>query len=222
MLLKRAMHSAHQFSNIIGNSEPMRQVFELVETIAPTGSTVLITGESGTGKELVARAIHGRSPRQRSAVCRGELRRADRDAPRFGAVRPHARRVHRRRRQPEGPHRSRREGHDLPRRDRRDEPDAAGASCCACCRSGGSGASAGTDEVEADIRIIAATNRDLAKMVERGPVPRGPLLPHQRHSRAAAAAARARRGHPDAGRALRRPVRRADGEAGARHFRGRA
>ena len=41
----------------------MLAVFQLVETIAPTGSTVLITGESGTGKELVARAIHVNSPR---------------------------------------------------------------------------------------------------------------------------------------------------------------
>ena len=63
VLLKRAMHTANQFDNIIGNSSAMLQVFELVETIAPTGSTVLITGESGTGKELVARAIHVRSPR---------------------------------------------------------------------------------------------------------------------------------------------------------------
>ena len=63
MLLKRAMHSANQFANIIGNSSAMLQVFEMVETIAATGSTVLITGETGTGKELVARAIHVRSPR---------------------------------------------------------------------------------------------------------------------------------------------------------------
>src|SRR4029078_873612 len=63
VLLKRAMHSANRFENIIGNSRPMHEVFELVETIAPTGSTVLITGESGTGKELVARAIHVLSPR---------------------------------------------------------------------------------------------------------------------------------------------------------------
>jgi DNA-binding NtrC family response regulator len=62
-LLKRAMRSAHQFENIIGTSGAMLRVFELVDTIAPTGSTVLITGESGTGKELVARAIHVRSPR---------------------------------------------------------------------------------------------------------------------------------------------------------------
>jgi two-component system, NtrC family, response regulator PilR len=63
VLLRRAMHTTHQFSNIIGNSSPMLAVFELIERIAPTSSTVLITGDSGTGKELVARAIHVNSPR---------------------------------------------------------------------------------------------------------------------------------------------------------------
>src|SRR4029077_13259295 len=63
VLLKKAMHTANQFDNIIGNSSAMLQVFEMVETIAPTSSTVLITGESGTGKELIARAVHVRSPR---------------------------------------------------------------------------------------------------------------------------------------------------------------
>src|SRR5512134_1395122 len=55
VLLKRALQTSHQFSNIIGRSDAMLAVFELVETIAPTTSTVLIAGESGTGKELVAR-----------------------------------------------------------------------------------------------------------------------------------------------------------------------
>jgi DNA-binding NtrC family response regulator len=49
--------------NIIGNSPPMQQVFEIVDQVAPSRATVLITGESGTGKELVANALHQRSPR---------------------------------------------------------------------------------------------------------------------------------------------------------------
>jgi two-component system response regulator PilR (NtrC family) len=63
-LLRRALQTTHQFANIIGRSAAMQQVFQLIETIAPTTSTVLITGESGTGKELVARAIHFNSPRR--------------------------------------------------------------------------------------------------------------------------------------------------------------
>ena len=64
ILLKRTLQTTHQFSNIIGRSEPMLEVFKLIETIAPTNSTVLVTGESGTGKELVARAIHFNSLRR--------------------------------------------------------------------------------------------------------------------------------------------------------------
>lgn len=63
-LLKRALQQTHQFSNIIGRSASMQAVFQLIQTIAPTTSTVLVTGESGTGKELVARAIHFNSTRK--------------------------------------------------------------------------------------------------------------------------------------------------------------
>ena len=64
VLLKRALGEAHCFSNIIGRSAKMLAVFRLVETIAPTTSTVLVSGESGTGKELIARAIHYNSLRR--------------------------------------------------------------------------------------------------------------------------------------------------------------
>ena len=50
--------------NFIGPSEKMQDVFRLIEKVAPTSTTVLVTGESGTGKELVARAIHSKSPRR--------------------------------------------------------------------------------------------------------------------------------------------------------------
>jgi DNA-binding NtrC family response regulator len=49
--------------NIVGSAPPMQRVFEVIDQVAPSRATVLITGESGTGKELVANAIHQRSPR---------------------------------------------------------------------------------------------------------------------------------------------------------------
>ncbi len=56
-----------KFPDIVGQSAPMLEVFELILKVAPTDATVLIQGESGTGKELVARAIHDHSRRKRGA-----------------------------------------------------------------------------------------------------------------------------------------------------------
>jgi two-component system response regulator PilR (NtrC family) len=61
--LRREIRRLTGLDNIIGRSEKMRAIFELIQTVAPQASRVLITGESGTGKELVARAIHENSPR---------------------------------------------------------------------------------------------------------------------------------------------------------------
>jgi DNA-binding NtrC family response regulator len=62
--LKTQLKEKYRFESIIGNSQPMQEIFQLVETIAVTNSTVLVTGETGTGKELIAKAIHFNSQRK--------------------------------------------------------------------------------------------------------------------------------------------------------------
>lgn len=62
--LKRALKQRYNFENIIGKSESMLRIFDLVAQVAPSRSTILIQGESGTGKELIAKAIHMNSPRK--------------------------------------------------------------------------------------------------------------------------------------------------------------
>src|SRR5438552_10607410 len=62
--LKRALKQRYNFEHIVGKSEPMLKIFDLVAQVAPSRSTVLIQGESGTGKELIAKAIHANSPRK--------------------------------------------------------------------------------------------------------------------------------------------------------------
>jgi DNA-binding NtrC family response regulator len=62
--LKRALKQRYNFENIVGKSEPMLKIFDLVAQVASSRSTVLLQGESGTGKEIIAKAIHLNSPRR--------------------------------------------------------------------------------------------------------------------------------------------------------------
>jgi len=62
--LKRTLKQRYNFENIIGKSEPMLRLFDLIAQVAPSRSTVLLQGESGTGKELIAKALHANSPRR--------------------------------------------------------------------------------------------------------------------------------------------------------------
>lgn len=62
--LKRALKQRYNFENIIGKSEAMLRIFDLVAQVAPSRSTILLQGESGTGKELIAKALHMNSSRK--------------------------------------------------------------------------------------------------------------------------------------------------------------
>ncbi len=62
--LRNEIHSRTNFSGMVGKNQRMLQIYELIEKVAPTPASVLISGESGTGKELVAKAIHLNSPRE--------------------------------------------------------------------------------------------------------------------------------------------------------------
>ena len=63
--LRSQLEERYRFEGIVGRSEAMRRLFDVLETVAGTASTILIMGETGTGKELVAKAIHHNSPRRR-------------------------------------------------------------------------------------------------------------------------------------------------------------
>ena len=64
VLLRETVAEVARPGELIGQSSPMRKIFDAIETVGPTDATVLVTGESGTGKELVARAIHQASARR--------------------------------------------------------------------------------------------------------------------------------------------------------------
>jgi DNA-binding NtrC family response regulator len=62
--LRSQLQERYRFDGLVGRSRAMRDLFQLLETVAATTSTILVTGETGTGKEVVARAIHHNSPRR--------------------------------------------------------------------------------------------------------------------------------------------------------------
>ncbi|WP_245975289.1 sigma 54-interacting transcriptional regulator [Deminuibacter soli] len=64
LYLQQEIDTNHNYTEIVGDSMSMKRIYHLIETVAPSHSTVLILGETGTGKELIARAIHNNSPRK--------------------------------------------------------------------------------------------------------------------------------------------------------------
>ena len=164
VLLKRALGTSHQFHNIIGRSDAMVEVFSLVETIARTTSTVLITGESGTGKELVARAVHFHSLRRERpfvAVNCGALTETLLESELFGHVRGAF----------TGAETNKKGLIETAERgtifldEIGEMSQMMQVKLLRVLQERRFRRVGGTEEIEADIRVIAATNRDLGQMV---------------------------------------------------------
>ena len=201
--LRAQLEERYRFEGIVGKSRPMERLFQLLETVAPTNSTILITGETGTGKEVVARAIHHNSPRRVHrfvALNCSAIPETLLEAELFGHVRgAFTGAVGNRQGRLEQAHKgtlfldevgtmSAALQMKLLRVLQEREFERVGDS----------------HTIKVDVRVIAATNSDLAQHGGRRAVPRGSLLPAQRDPGAAAAAARAQGGHPAAGAAFPR------------------
>ena len=145
-----------------GSSPALQALLEQVRRVAPSQGRVLITGENGAGKELVARAIHALSKRADGPVRQAQLRGDPAGPARERAVRLRARRVHRRGAEQEGPARAGRRRHAVPRRDRRPVARGAGQAAARHRDRARSSASAARAPRRVDVRIVAATNKDLA------------------------------------------------------------
>ena len=154
--------------SVVGAEAGLREVMERVEQVAPTDAPVLILGETGSGKEVVARAIHARSPRAGGPVLRvncGAIPPELIDSELFGHERgsftgavAHAARA----------------GSSAPTAARCSSTRSASCrsrrrcACCACCRTASFERVGGTRPLTVDVRIVAATHRDLAAMVAEG------------------------------------------------------
>ena len=142
--LKEQIRGQYSFANIVGQSKKMKDLFELVESVAASDANILIQGENGTGKELIANAIHYNSNRVQGPVHQDQLRGNPEGPDRERAVRLQEGRVHRRQqRQGRVSSRCRRAGRccstRLARCRRTCRP-----SFCASCRSASTGRSAAT------------------------------------------------------------------------------
>jgi two-component system response regulator PilR (NtrC family) len=167
VLLKRTLGLTHQFANIIGRSEVMLGVFKMIETVARTNSTILLTGESGTGKGLVAQAIHFHSLRRDRpvvAVNCGALPEALLESELFGHMRGAF----------TGAESNKKGLIEVAERgtvflDEIGEMSAVmQVKLLRVLQERKFRRVGGLEEMQADIRVIAATNQDLAKLVADG------------------------------------------------------
>ena len=202
LYLEEEIRTEHNFEEIVGESAALRRVLKEVETVAPTDSTVLIRGETGTGKELIARALHELSPRRErtfvkincaaipTGLLESELFGHEKGA--FtGAIM-----------QKIGRFELAHEG-TLFLDEVGDIPPELQPKLLRVLQEQEFERLGSTRTVRVDVRLVAATNRDLGQMAAERRVPQRPLLSAECVPGHVAAAARAPRRHP----ALRSPFR---------------
>ena len=191
------------FEGTFGDNPKLLEALEIAEKAAPTDLPVLIDGESGTGKELMAKVIHANGSRARQAVHLRQLRRDSRQSAGVRTVRAQEGRVHGRVERPQGQVRKRAYGHDLSRRDRRIA--AAGQVKLLRVLEAHEIQRVGSDETDRGRHAHRRGDQPQPAAAQRaGQVPRRPVLPAQRDSPDAAAAARAPRRDSAAARLFRR------------------
>ena len=185
----------------------MLELLEMISYVAPTEATVLITGESGTGKELVAEALHHNSQRRDGPFVKvncAALAESLLESELFGHEKGAFTGADRRR---EGKF-VQADGGTLFLDEIGETTQAMQVKLLRVLQEQELQRVGGEETINVDVRIIAATNRNLEEEVRRGRLPRGSLLPPECGDADGAAAARARRGYPPAGRPFCRNLRR--------------
>ena len=191
---------------VIGAEGGLRQVMERVAQVARSTAPVLILGETGSGKEVIARAIHAQSARAFGPFIRvncGALPTELIDSELFGHERGSFTGA-----MADAPGWfEQADGGTLLLDEIGELSLAAQVRLLRVLQDGVMQRVGGEQPLAVDVRVVAATHRDLADMVAARPLPRRPLVPARRVPDRDAVAARARRGHPGHGRALRPPRR---------------
>ncbi len=204
--LRASLSAGRSADQIVGRSAALAVAVELAQRVAPMRSTVLLTGETGTGKELVAGLIHQSSTRAAGPFVKvncAALPETLLESELFGHEKgafTSADRVRIGRFEQAN-------GGTLFLDEVGDLSLATQAKLLRALQDQEFQRLGGTRALRTDARIVAATNRDLERAIAQRRLPRGSLLPAQRHHHPAAAAARAPRRHRVAGAALSRAVR---------------